>query len=140
MDEDLEDLKKSIQEDTDISKGIIELFKDMSKDEKNYDLEHHPVDIRTRLNHYEVRGMSIINYLTSIKMKGLVSRQNLNNNKKTKDTVELSKGLNILTHHVKRHKYSFDGKSRQEIIELMKSKVESLTQNTGFRSIFGGGK
>lgn len=141
MDDEIKEFSDSIKDESDITRGIIELFKDIHNKDKGFDLEHHPVDIRTRLNATEIRGMSIINYFTSIKMDHLVPRKFFRDMKvDVRKDIELSHGLNLLTHHLKRHKYSYDGKSRNEIIELMKSKVESLTQGGDFRSIFGMGR
>lgn len=133
IDEDIDQLKQSLTNDTDISKAILELFKD---DGDN--LEKHPIDIRTRLIQPEIAAMSLTNYLDSIIIQGTRPRKQLLNKKSGLPINTLGMNLNILMNNLKRHKLSFLGKSREEITRVITAKFDNqqFNHNAPFQSIF----
>jgi hypothetical protein len=137
VEDDISSLEQALKKDTDISIGIRELFRD-SIGLNDTNLDHHPVDIRTRLVMNEIRAMSVTNFISGVSIKNLKPSKNIKE-KDIKDVAydeeSLALGLNCLMHNIKRHKISFEGKSRNEIIEMIKGSLEQKKPQ-GLASLF----
>lgn len=105
----IKQVENKISSNTDIVKAMEEFFKDeLDKIDKL-----HSIDLRSRLTAKAVRGHAVINFLESIKV------EEANN-------LSLGIGLETLSMSLKRHVLSLEGKSRGEIIELFKARMEQL--------------
>jgi len=129
IEEDINQLEKSLKEETDIAIGIKELFKDSFKDEQ--DLSQHDVDIRTRLCQSEIRAMSVTNFLGTINIRGLKKSSELMTKTNTKKLM-ITKSLSVLMFQLKRHLIAKDGKSRNEITDILKGSLERKQEGKGF--------
>lgn len=115
-DDILKQLQSHVSSDTDISKAIIEFFKDEWGKDENADT--HSVDLRSRLIARAVRGHSVISFLQSIHIPEVPREESL------------AEGLDTLSISMKRHVISLTGKSREELINLFKASVEANKPQT----------
>lgn len=114
----LKGINSQLNTDTDISKAIIEFFKDEWGKDENEDT--HSVDLRSRLIGRAVRGHSVITFLQSIHVPEVPRNETL------------AEGLDTLSVSMKRHVISFMGKSREELINLFKASGEANKPQTNF--------
>lgn len=142
IEDEISEIEKSLSNDTDIGIGIKELFKDGFKDNDKDNLDCHDVDIRTRLNHDEIRSMSITNFLSTIKVSGLrpsidIRKNRISRENRKNDDVSIALGLDILMFNIKRHKISERGASRKEITDILQNTLEFKRRSGLFGGFFG---
>lgn len=111
----LTQLEDRISGNSDIAKAMENFF----KDKLDTSGCQHDIDLRSRLTAKAVRGHSVINFLSGIKVTEA-------------DNCSLASGLDIFSISLKRHVLSLDGKSRTEIIELFKANIDATKPISSF--------
>lgn len=113
----LKELEEKIKEVSDIAQAMKEFFRDDLDTSEN---AMHSIDLRSRLVAKSVRGHACVNFLMCMIVD------------ETRNKNSLADGLEPLSISLKRHVVSFEGKSRQEIIDLFKADTEAKKQNASF--------